>query len=500
MSELPKVPKERYVLERNGKTIFVNAHNGRFIVTDRLGCQAINLRDECEDADEIIDRLAKECQKSPFEISAKMVDFIQGLMQRGLLSEGTAKEDAKIGTPFYGNIEITRKCDSICKNCVLDAGVDREKELSTEEIKGIIDKFVDVGIKFVALTGGDPLTHPDILEIVEHIRKKGMQPGISTGLQSLTAEMAKSFAKNDAAFQVSVDGSKPETSDWNRGKGSFDKAMEGVKLLNKHKIPFRFAYCIMKNNVHDVGEMVDMAKSVGALEVAFRRVKLLGRAGKNPDMFRPEKDDLLKAYSTLYKKYHEQQTEIYENLKKLASKHGIPQEEFFTLLSQNPAMLEEKYGISSKEITDITNRNFIKINDKYNEVISKGKNIPGLPHCGAGRTMIHVDYKGRILPCSTFSSEDFIVGSALEDDMKELWETSEILDKFRNIRAKDIPVCQDCEVNWLCGGGCRAEAHIYGGDWNGKTTECDEIIAYYRNTYSNAIDQFPVFPFDKSCE
>jgi MoaA/NifB/PqqE/SkfB family radical SAM enzyme len=142
----------------------------------------------------------------------------------------------------------------------------------------------------VALTGGDPLLRSDLVAILNYAGKLGMGTGFSTSLLNLTEQTAREEAATGAQIQVSIDGSSAETNDYNRGRGSFEKALKGMELLAKHGIEFRIAFCIMKHNAADVRSMIGLAERVGAKEVAFR--KMIGRLdrrrasrappGKNP--------------------------------------------------------------------------------------------------------------------------------------------------------------------------------------------------------------------------
>jgi radical SAM protein with 4Fe4S-binding SPASM domain len=232
--------------------------------------------------------------------------------------------------------------------------------------------------------------------------------------------------------QVSIDGSSRETNDYNRGEGSFEKAMKGMELLNKYGMEFRIAFCIMKHNASDIPAMVKLAERVGAKEVAFRKLKLLGRAMELKDEVYPDLQDMARAYATLYR---------------------------------------ETYG---------RNPEAMRINSKYTEVLfgGRGASFDRLP-CGAGRNIIHVTYKGDIVPCSLFTEDKFIQGNVRKDSIAKVWETSELLAFFRNTRVDDIPKCRECTYKYLCGGGCRAESFFLHGDLMAQCCDCEDLLAFY---------------------
>ena len=68
------------------------------------------------------------------------------------------------------SINSKRACPLGCICCYADYGsiMNIEKPLGTKEWKEIIDKCRDAGIPMLTFTGGEPLTRPDIVELVQY--------------------------------------------------------------------------------------------------------------------------------------------------------------------------------------------------------------------------------------------------------------------------------------------------------------------------------------------
>lgn len=418
-------------ISKNDSHVFFNAASGGYAVTDPRGAEIIRLMQETGDEDAVIDRIAEALSLDPLAAAARYVGFSEKLRGRGLL-ERVARTAGSYPIPHFGFIEVTRKCPTLCRICAIDTGRGSEEVLTFEEICGVVDQFKEIGIKYVALTGGDPLVRGDLVAILEHIGKRGMGAGFSTSLLNLTDRMARDIAATGAQIQVSIDGSSAETNDYNRGVGSFEKAMKGIQLLTKHGIEFRIAFCIMKHNAADIPSMVKLAERVGAKEVAFRKLKLLGRALELKDQVYPNRQDMASAYAVLYR---------------------------------------QAYGRKSEAV---------RINSKYTEVLfgGRGAGFDTLP-CGAGRNIIHVTYKGDIVPCSLFTEDKFIQGNIRKDSIAEVWKNSDLLAFFRNTKVDDIPKCRECTYKYLCGGGCRAEAYFLHGDLMAECCDCEDLLAFF---------------------
>lgn len=410
---------------------FVNPISGACIATDELSARAIERMTQVDDEDIIIEEISQALKVNPITAAARYVAFVEKLRQMGMLVRSMTTHE-EIPTPFFGFIEVTRKCSTMCRICAIDTGRGSPDILSLEEIKDAIDQLKQIGVKMVALTGGDPLERDGLLEIFEYIRSKDLMAGFSTSLLTLKEETARRLAELDVKVQVSLDGSNPEINDFNRGDGSFAKAVAGIDLLKKYGIEFRIAFCIMKHNIDDIPAMVELAEKLGAKEVAFRKVKLLGRALKLKDSIYPSPKEMTKAYALLYR-------EAYERLS-----------------------------------------SGIKINAKYNSVFfsGRGSGFNQLP-CGAGRNIVHITYKGDIVPCSLFTEEKFVQGNIKKDRIEDIWRDSELLRFFRQTDVDKIPKCSSCRYRYLCGGGCRAESYFLKGDLLDDCCDCEDLISFY---------------------
>ena len=60
----------------------------------------------------------------------------------------------------------TNKCNLTCKHCYQDAGENKSAELTTSEALKLIDEIAKAGFKIMIFSGGEPMTRPDIVELV----------------------------------------------------------------------------------------------------------------------------------------------------------------------------------------------------------------------------------------------------------------------------------------------------------------------------------------------
>lgn len=104
---------------------------------------------------------------------------------------------------------------------------------------------------------------------------------------------------------VSVDGISSETHDAIRGKGTFKKTTNNLKLLTSHKrvlngdLHVEMAFVMSQVNVYEVPNLIDFANLNGATRLNVKNVKIVGRASSFSNDLNLDSKEMLKAYSLL---------------------------------------------------------------------------------------------------------------------------------------------------------------------------------------------------------
>jgi MoaA/NifB/PqqE/SkfB family radical SAM enzyme len=110
--------------------------------------------------------------------------------------------------PLMVNLVVTRRCNLSCGYCREYDHTSAPVPLAT--LRARIDHLARLRTVMVTLTGGETLLHPDIVEIVAHIRARGMTPALNTNGFPLTAEKIRALGRAGLfAMQVSVDAVAP---------------------------------------------------------------------------------------------------------------------------------------------------------------------------------------------------------------------------------------------------------------------------------------------------
>ena len=111
--------------------------------------------------------------------------------------------------PVLVHIIPMRRCNLDCGYC--NEYDDVSKPVPLEEMKRRLDLLADMGTSIITISGGEPLMHPELEEVIRHIRKRGMIAGMITNGFLLSEKRIKSL--NDAGLehlQISIDNVTPD--------------------------------------------------------------------------------------------------------------------------------------------------------------------------------------------------------------------------------------------------------------------------------------------------
>lgn len=140
---------------------------------------------------------------------------------------------------------ITFRCNLKCNYC----GIWREKrnEMNTKNIKKAIKEFAEAGTIFWGFSGGEPLLRKDIGELISFAKNQGIDfiQVITNGI--LLRKKLKELKKVDQIC-ISLDGPK-EIHEKTRGKGTFQKVVESIKIAKKEGFNITIISVLNKYNI-----------------------------------------------------------------------------------------------------------------------------------------------------------------------------------------------------------------------------------------------------------
>jgi SynChlorMet cassette radical SAM/SPASM protein ScmF len=181
---------------------------------------------------------------------------------------------------------LTEGCNLRCRHCWIAPKYQGENNsypsLDLDLFKSIIEQAKPLGLTGVKLTGGEPLLHPQIHELLEFVRSEEIRLTVETNGVLCTPELAEKIAAcKDPFVSVSLDGAEAETHEWVRGvTGCFDETMNGIRNLVDAGLRPQMIMTIMRYNKEQMEQMVRVAESLGAGSVKFNILQPTARGEK----------------------------------------------------------------------------------------------------------------------------------------------------------------------------------------------------------------------------
>ena len=321
-------------------------------------------------------------------------------------------------------IDVTSKCNLRCKHCrVNEIGYD----MTLDEIEEVFNKLTDFKPRGVFISGGEPLIRDDIVEIVKKSKKLAPVTILNTNSLLLTENKLKELIDSGLNYiQVSVDGIE-EQHDYIRGKGTYKKTIEKMKMINKYsdQIKLHISSVVSQKNID---YMEEFARQI--LEIEKIKAQILGFKRFIPN-------NVLKDMAALGK----------DGLKKLY---------------ENLELLQKKYNGKTTIASDMPMKNVF--NEKRSIEIMKKYNL-SCAGCSAGVNGISIRNDGTVTPCTLLYIS---CGNILKQNLKEILQNADMLKiKNRELKGK----CGKCQYKLICG-GCRAAAYQISGDFLEEDSEC----------------------------
>jgi radical SAM protein with 4Fe4S-binding SPASM domain len=143
------------------------------------------------------------------------------------------------------DMELTERCGNNCIHCYIrqpeqDARI-KKREMTTEKIKNILTEAASLGCLDVRLTGGEPLLRPDFPEIYTFARKLGIRVELFTNATRIDRSLCRLYSRIPPLkpIEVTLYGMRRESYERvTRTPGSFNAAMQGIRLLSEYAVPF----------------------------------------------------------------------------------------------------------------------------------------------------------------------------------------------------------------------------------------------------------------------
>ena len=311
--------------------------------------------------------------------------------------------------------ELTHRCPLGCPYCSNPLALDsRHDELDTATWARVFKEAAGLGVLQVHLSGGEPASRRDIVEITASARDAGLYTNLITSGVGVTSKLL--HALGDAGLdhvQVSIQDSDEKSADHIAGyEGAYARKRALAAGVVALKIPLTVNIVIHRANVSRIEQQVALALDMGAARVEIAHVQYYGWGLRNRAALMPTRaqvDAAVKAVDELRTRHH------------------------------------------GRIVIDAV-------------VPDYHARFPKPCVGGWGRRSLNVTPAGKVLPCHAAESIPGLeFWNVKEHSLADIWISSPAFNAFRG--TDFLPeLCRNCERREVDFGGCRCQAFALTGD------------------------------------
>lgn len=176
-------------------------------------------------------------------------------------------------------ISVTNRCNLRCMMCKIP--LQSSEEMTTDELKLLIDDAVNLNPNSIVFSGGEPLLRKDILELIAYANHKKINTCLTSNGTLIDDAAAKELAcAGIGVINISIEGPE-DIHDQLRGKGAFKKSVAALKSLAKNKIETTIATVVCGKNYKALPYVMELAHQFGVTTVKFQPFSEIFLGGEN---------------------------------------------------------------------------------------------------------------------------------------------------------------------------------------------------------------------------
>lgn len=346
-------------------------------------------------------------------------------------------------------------CNLRCMHCYQNASQPSSDELTLDQQLDIVDQLARLEVSMIVLSGGEPLTNPNLGKLIERIRSHDMAISIDSNGVLMERSIVESLREAGvASVELSLDSADPKSHDRFRGlDGAFRKTLDAVEICSQAGMFTTVATTATTLNYDHSRELISLAKNHGANRVVFFDLIPAGR-GREIEDLRLSRHQMLDLMALVEEESSNNGIEVFTEL---------PQ--FVVHSSSDNGFAASNHAEKALSIERMTVSTFFDCAGRDNMY---RKFAPYLGGCPAGRLYCNIQPNGNVTPCM-FMPEYPVAGNLKTQSFEEIWASPTFQALRDRTRLKGR--CGDCRFSIVCG-GCRAKAAACVGDYLASDPTC----------------------------
>ena len=320
--------------------------------------------------------------------------------------------------PLSVQFDLTYRCNERCVHCYLDH--DDHGELTTAEVKSVLDQLAAAGTLFLIFSGGELLLRKDLFEILEYARVLGFDIKLKTNAILLGEREADRLRDlGIRSVQVSVYSHRPEVHDGiTKVPGSLHRSLAAIRFLRSRGLHVLIANVLMRQNAGDYPHVRALAAELGVDCTIDPTITPKMDGDTSILSLRIGEPQLLRVYTDK------------SLLGDLASEPPPPTDD--EMLDARP--------------------------------------------CSAGHTACYISPYGDVFPCVQFPLP---TGNVRGQRFADVWHQSPQMNEVREIRMRDLPTCSTCSFMATCT-RCPGLAYMEGNMKGPSSADCEKSMVRAR--------------------
>ena len=329
----------------------------------------------------------------------------------------------RVDPPMAMLAELTHRCPLACPYCSNPTELlAKDTELSTQAWADIFQQAGRLGVLQLHLSGGEPASRRDLVDLVAAAREAGLYTNLITSGIGLTAQRLRDLDRAGLDHvQLSLQGVTATMADRIGGyKGGFDRKMHVAEIIADIGFPLTLNAVMHRENLADLPATIDMAHRLGARRIEVACVQFQGWALVNRAALQPSRAQVEAAKKTV-----EDATD----------------------------------ALKGQLVIDFVPP------DYYSD-------FPKACMNGWGSTGLNITPDGTVLPCHASETIPHLqFDKVTQRDLKEIWYKGDAFNAYRGTDWLPEP-CQSCDRRNVDFGGCRCQALAVLGDASAPDPVC----------------------------
>lgn len=393
----------------------------------------------------------KIIERAPQSLGALGQDTARKIL-KGALEDETF---FKTCPPLFVGWELTHACNLRCRHCYNAAGKAQPDELTRKEGITFLHHLADNGTVGMLLGGGEPLLRKEFFEWVACATDLGMNITVNTNGTLIDRETAQRMKDVGIVnVQVSIDGLFDIHNVIRGAPWAFEKVAEAIWNLFEVEMPVTVITTVMRSNKDNIGDLIDWLKKEygGKVNQMFCRVKMVGRAMETGEMLTS-------------KEYVQVCSVIAEHYMFTGGWSCIPYPYMIDLKTTDTFIRTVVKTPLGKRLYPERIQSRLQGKENAAEVIMGA--VGG--NCKAGTYMVNMGPRGDVCACVELP---VIAGNIREKPLIDIWFQAKLFNDLREKKEKIGGKCRTCSYKEFCGGGCRADAYNFYGDYLAPDPMC----------------------------